>query len=198
MHQLKLRKRPKVADKKLQMSMDALTRRVRILARQPSASTQHRSLARNIPDAAVDRAIDTRARLRLLQPSSLREPRATHTTASLTAHHNGNGATGEARILVCWMVSIVATRRACTDLSKARVSSQGGKVDADLGKSSKPWAVSVSMTDIKAEITEHINVDWTRRRSAPLLPYVDNSLYKLSAPYAFVTARTYLSVSTGM
>jgi len=57
--------------------------------------------------------------------------------------------------MICWQV---------------RVSKLPKQIDADLGSGAKRWAVSMFMTDIKADITKQISVEWTRKRPAPLLP----------------------------
>ncbi|KAJ7092241.1 kinase-like domain-containing protein [Mycena epipterygia] len=76
------------------------------------------------------------------------------TTTTLLQHEHGGGLPGDAKTMVCWQV-----RRA-----KAKTS----YIDANLGSSSKKWSNSLFLNDIKADIVQTINIEWTKKTPIPL------------------------------
>ncbi|KAJ7752502.1 hypothetical protein DFH07DRAFT_1031771 [Mycena maculata] len=77
-------------------------------------------------------------------------------TAALLHHEHGGGTPGEDKVLVCWAV---------------RESKAPKSLNLDLGSSSKKWAVSVALPDIRAHLVEVVNLEWARSCTTPLLTY---------------------------
>ncbi|KAJ7512434.1 kinase-like domain-containing protein [Mycena galericulata] len=75
-------------------------------------------------------------------------------TAALLHHEHGGGTPGEDKVLVCWAV---------------RESKAPKSLNLDLGSSSKKWAVSVALPDIRAHLVEVVNLEWARSCTRPLL-----------------------------
>ncbi|KAJ7092527.1 kinase-like domain-containing protein [Mycena crocata] len=114
------------------------------------------SLAVNASNETTAGRVDLlRARMKLppANSSSKNNTPGTHlNTAALLAHENGGGLPGDPKIMVCWEVR----------------SNKNSKLDATLGSSSKKWSTTKYLSDIKADTTQVINVEWTQRNLIPL------------------------------
>ncbi|KAJ7021266.1 hypothetical protein C8F04DRAFT_1241479 [Mycena alexandri] len=109
------------------------------------------SLALNAAREAHDaRVVSLRQRFKL--PLSGPNPGTQLNTAALLAHEHGGGLPGDSLIMICW---------------EAR-SSKNSKLDARLGSASKKWATTLYMEDIKADIVQVINVEWTKQNLVAL------------------------------
>ncbi|KAJ7156232.1 kinase-like domain-containing protein [Mycena filopes] len=94
----------------------------------------------------AQRVQSVRERLKL-PPAGTSKQGTELTTDTLLHHEHGGGLPGEQKIMVCWQVRTTKTPR---------------QINSDLGSSSKKWAVSMYMTDIKSAIVSAINVEWLR------------------------------------
>ncbi|KAJ7895786.1 kinase-like domain-containing protein [Mycena leptocephala] len=106
-------------------------------------------------EATVARILALRQRLKLPPPglsSKSVSPGMHLNTATLLAHEHGGGLPGESLIMVCWEVR----------------SSKNSKIDARLGSASKKWSTSLYMEDIKADIVQVVNVEWTKQNLVAL------------------------------
>ncbi|KAJ7809725.1 hypothetical protein B0H14DRAFT_2607879 [Mycena olivaceomarginata] len=84
------------------------------------------------------------------------------TTETLLQHEHGGGLPGEAKIMV-------------------RTTKMPKQINSDLGSSSKKWAISMYMTDIKSAIVASINIEWLRNNTIP----IDESTMTLGDFYAY-------------
>ncbi|KAJ7431817.1 kinase-like domain-containing protein, partial [Mycena galericulata] len=71
------------------------------------------------------------------------------TTTVLLQHEHGGGLPGEAKTLVCWQAKTTY-------------------IDSNLGSSSKKWANSLFLNDIKSDLLKSINIEWTKTTPIPL------------------------------
>ncbi|THH19576.1 hypothetical protein EW146_g1621 [Bondarzewia mesenterica] len=78
------------------------------------------------------------------------------TSEALLQLERGGGISGEQQLTVAWQV---------------RLSSSPKTIHAALGNNAQKWATSVYLTDIKASIVKHINIEWTRDHDIPLVEY---------------------------
>ncbi|KAJ6489690.1 hypothetical protein C8R47DRAFT_1215503 [Mycena vitilis] len=67
-------------------------------------------------------------------------------------------------------------------------SSKNSKLDARLGSASKKWSTSLYMEDIKADIVQVVNVEWTKQNLVPLR----NEVTSFRWPYPHSNAPMYL------
>ncbi|KAJ6566837.1 kinase-like domain-containing protein [Mycena capillaripes] len=74
------------------------------------------------------------------------------TTNTLLAHEHGGGLPGDTLIMVCWEVR----------------SSKNSKLDARLGSASKKWSANLFLNDIKSDIVQAVNIEWTQQTLVPL------------------------------
>ncbi|KAJ6587419.1 kinase-like domain-containing protein [Mycena vulgaris] len=106
-------------------------------------------------DAHAARTAALRERLKLPPAGSSRNdvpvPGTQLNTAILLHHEHGGGLPGEAKTMVCWQV-------------RCRTS----YIDSDLGSAFKLWANSLFLNDIKSDILQSINIEWTRSTPIPL------------------------------
>ncbi|KAJ7327592.1 kinase-like domain-containing protein [Mycena albidolilacea] len=74
------------------------------------------------------------------------------TTSTLLAHEHGGGLPGDTLIMLCWEVR----------------SSKNSKLDARLGSASKKWSANLFLNDIKSDIVQAVNIEWTKQTLVPL------------------------------
>ncbi|KAJ7842432.1 kinase-like domain-containing protein [Mycena leptocephala] len=128
------------------------------LATPPSGTAEPLGLSlvsNSTNEATAARILALRQRLKLPPPglSSKSVNPGTHlNTATLLAHEHGGGLPGESLIMVCWEVR----------------SSKNSKIDARLGSASKKWSASLYMEDIKADVVQVVNVEWTKQNLVAL------------------------------
>ncbi|KAJ7482209.1 kinase-like domain-containing protein [Mycena galericulata] len=116
---------------------------------------QPRPAQPNIAETHLERASAVAKRFGL-GPTMSKNPAAgtSLNTAALLHHEHGGGTPGEDKVLVCWAV---------------RESKAPKSLNLDLGSSSKKWAVSVALPDIRAHLVEVVNLEWARSCTTPLL-----------------------------
>ncbi|KAJ7905017.1 kinase-like domain-containing protein [Mycena leptocephala] len=128
------------------------------LATPPSGTAEPLGLSlvgNSTNEATAARILALRQCLKLPPPglSSKSVNPGTHlNTATLLAHEHGGGLPGESLIMVCWEVR----------------SSKNSKIDARLGSASKKWSTSLYMEDIKADVVQVVNVEWTKQNVVAL------------------------------
>ncbi|KAJ7928313.1 kinase-like domain-containing protein [Mycena leptocephala] len=128
------------------------------LATPPSGTAEPLGLSlvgNSTNEATAARILALRQHLKLPPPglSSKSVNPGTHlNTATLLAHEHGGGLPGESLIMVCWEVR----------------SSKNSKIDARLGSASKKWSTSLYMEDIKADVVQVVNVEWTKQNLVAL------------------------------
>ncbi|KAJ7926924.1 kinase-like domain-containing protein, partial [Mycena leptocephala] len=74
------------------------------------------------------------------------------TTSTLLAHEHGGGLPGDTLIMICWEVR----------------SSKNSKLDARLGSASKKWSANLFLNDIKSDVVQAVNIEWTQQTLVPL------------------------------
>ncbi|KAJ7443203.1 kinase-like domain-containing protein [Mycena galericulata] len=116
---------------------------------------QPRPAQPNIAETHLERASAVAKRFGL-GPTMSKNPAAgtSLNTAALLHHEHGGGTPGEDKVLVCWAV---------------RESKAPKSLNLDLGSSSKKWAVSAALPDIRAHLVEVVNLEWARSCTTPLL-----------------------------
>ncbi|KAJ7182928.1 hypothetical protein C8R43DRAFT_1116540 [Mycena crocata] len=111
------------------------------------------SQAVNIQDAQEIRTAAVRDRLRL-PPAHSKTPGTNLTTVALLQHEHG-GLPGEAKTMVCWQVR--------------KGKGKSTWLDGNLGNSSKLWANSVYLNDIRSDVVKTVNIEWTKNTPIPLI-----------------------------
>ncbi|KAJ7826518.1 hypothetical protein B0H13DRAFT_1918124 [Mycena leptocephala] len=110
------------------------------------------SVVANAANEADKARLDaTRQRLKLppANPNSKNPAPGTHlNTSTLLAHKHGGGLPGDTLIMVR--------------------SSKNSKLDARLGSTSKKWSANLFLNDIKSDIVQAVNIEWTQQTLVPL------------------------------